>query len=80
MDCLACFDLKAIFEVFLSIFGKNTKKKQKSQKFHEETKTIFFLFFHEISNIFVFLVFFPKMLRNSSKMAFKSKQAKQSIS
>jgi len=24
MDCLACFDLKAIFELFLSIFGKNT--------------------------------------------------------
>ena len=39
------------------------------------------VFFHEISDIFVFICFFsPKMLRNTSKMAFKSKQAKQSIS
>ena len=34
MDCLACFDLKAIFDVFLSIFVEHTDK-YKNIKFHD---------------------------------------------
>ena len=38
MDCLACFDLKAIFELFWSIFGNHTKNTKLLKKFIKKNK------------------------------------------
>ena len=40
MDCLACFDLKAIFELFLSTFGKITSKYKNIRKFMNKKKIL----------------------------------------
>ena len=60
MDCLACFDLKAIFELFLSIFGKNTKKYKNIRNFIKKQKKNFFFWKIPPPNPFLKFWNFPR--------------------